>query len=83
MLQERSELLPQCNMYIMHMQSGWLIKHRRTARCFNNTDMRLRRKDVEVASRCAEMEFNLTGKEGEETIEVVSLFTYLGRTLDQ
>ena len=43
----------------------------------------VRRKDMEVASWCTDMEFNLTGKEGEETIEVVSLFTYLGRTLDQ
>ena len=29
------------------------------------------------------MEFTLTGKEGEETIEGLSIFTYLGRPLEQ
>ena len=53
------------------------------ARYFNNTDMRLRWKYVEVASRYIEMEFKLTGKEGEEMIGGVELFTYLGRPLDQ
>ena len=60
-----------------------LIKHQRTELCFKNTEMRIRLKDVEVASRYADMEFNLIGKDGEETIEGVSLFTYLGRSLYQ
>ena len=45
--------------------------------------MRLRQKDVEVASWCAEMDFKLAWKEGYETIEGLELFTYLGRPLYQ
>ena len=51
--------------------------------CFKNMDMRLRGKDVEVVSWCAEMESNLAGKEGEEIIEGVALFTFLGRPMYQ
>ena len=60
-----------------------MIKHKRTEPCFKNTRMRLRLRDVEVVSPCLEMEFSLTRYEGEETIEGVELFKYLGRTLDQ
>ena len=67
----------------MHIPTGRLIKHWRTARCFKNTNMRLRQKDVEVASWCAEMDFKLAWKEGYETIEGLELFTYLGRPLYQ
>ena len=45
--------------------------------------MRLRWKDVEVISWCANMEFNLKGEEVEETIEGVAIFIYLGWYLDQ
>ena len=45
--------------------------------------MRLRWKDVEVISWCANMEFNLKGEEAEETIEGVAIFIYLGWYLDQ
>ena len=38
--------------------------------------MRIRHKDVDVATQCAEMEFVLTGKEVEETIEGVALFVF-------
>ena len=56
-LQEGRDSLPQCNMCGLHMPTGRLIKYHRTERCFNNIDMRLRRKDVEVTSPCAEMNF--------------------------
>ena len=65
------------------MLEGWLINHQGTALCFNNTDMRLRRRDVEVVSQCSDMEFILTGEYGEDTIEGVELFKYLGRPLKQ
>ena len=50
------------------MPEGRLIKNRRKAHCFKNTEMRLNWKDMEVASRCTDMELKLTGKEGDETI---------------
>ena len=67
----------------MHMPTGWLIKHQRMASCFKNMGIRLRGKDVEVVSWCAEMESNLAGKKGEEMIEGVALLTYLGRPMYQ
>ena len=51
------------------MLAGRIIRHREKSRCFKNIEMRLRWKDVEVASRCLEMGFNLKGKEVYETIE--------------
>ena len=74
-LQERSETLRQCDMCGMHMPEGQMIKHRMTSSLFKNMEMRIRRKYVEVASQCANMEFNPKGKKGEETIEGVELFT--------
>ena len=62
-LQEASEPLPPCNMSGMRIPAGQMIKHQRTTRCFKNTEMRLRRKDVEGASWCVEIEFNLIRKE--------------------
>ena len=58
-LQEGSEPLPRCDMCRMHLKAGRLIKHWRKARCFKNMEMRLRWKDVEVTSWCADMELNL------------------------
>ena len=45
--------------------------------------MWIRRRDVEVASWCLEIEFSLNRKEGEEAIGGVVLLKYLGRILDQ
>ena len=81
-LQVGSEPLPCCNMSVMHMPAGRLIKYRRMARCFNNTEMRIRFRDIDVVIRCSGVEFRLTREEGEETIEVLALFKYLGRTLE-
>ena len=55
----------------IHMLAGRIIRHREKSRCFKNIEMRLRWKDVEVASRCVDMGFNLTGKEVDKTIEGV------------
>ena len=38
---------------------------------------------MEISARCGEMEFNLYGEEGDERVENVSKFRYLGRTLDK
>ena len=49
-LQEGRETLPRCDMCGMHMPAGRMLKHQRTARCFKNTDMRIRHRDLEIAS---------------------------------
>ena len=36
-----------------------------------------------MAARCGEMEFNLDGEEGDEIVENVKTFQYLGRPLYQ
>ena len=36
-----------------------------------------------MAARCGEMEFSLDGEEGDERVDNVPTFGYLGRTLDQ
>ena len=44
--------------------------------------MRLRLRDVEMDARYGEMEFSLYWQEGNEVVEGVVNFKYLGRTLD-
>ena len=61
-LQEGRDPLPRCDMCGMHMPAGRLLKHRRRACRFKNTEMRIRHRDVDVASRCLDMEFRLTGE---------------------
>ena len=82
-IQKGREPLPRCNMCIMHMPEGRLLKHRRTAFCFRNNEMRIRRREVEVATRCLEMELSLTSEEGEDTIEGVALLKYLGWPMEK
>ena len=38
---------------------------------------------MEKAAKCGDMEFSLEGEEGEETVEGVEKFRYLGRNLHQ
>ena len=38
---------------------------------------------MEMAARCGEMEFNIDRKEGDDILENVPTFRYLGRPLDQ
>ena len=40
LVQEREEPMPRCDLYIMHMPLGRLIRHQRTVQCDNNTHMR-------------------------------------------
>ena len=66
----------------MNMPSGRLIKHDRTKKCKSNMDMLCQRRDVAIASRCAEASFSLTGEDEEKLIKGVETFKYLGRMLD-
>ena len=65
------------------MTAAWPIKNIRTARCNTPMEMRLRRRDVDMADRYRGMEFRLYGKEGDALMEEVANFNYLGRPLDQ
>ena len=58
----------------MHMQAYRLFKHRQSDKCHKLTEIRLRRRDVDMAVRCGEMEFNLNGEEGDERVENVPTF---------
>ena len=81
-LQEGSETLPRCDMCGIHIPEGRLIKNWRMVCFLKNTEKRIRRKDVEVTSQCAEIEINLAGKEGVEKIEGLNFFADLGQPLD-
>ena len=67
----------------MHMQASRLFKHRQSDKCNKSTEIRLQLRDVEMAERCGEMEFSLKGYEGDDRVENVTTFRYLGRPLDQ
>ena len=43
------------------MPEAWMIKKRRTARYNKSMEMRLIRKDAEIALRCGDMDFILYG----------------------
>ena len=53
------------------------------SRCENDTQMQWRRRDVEVADKCSEATFSLTGEDELECIDAVELFKYLRRLLDR
>ena len=65
------------------MQAARLFKHQDLDKCHISTEIRLQRRDVEMAARCGEMEFNIDRKEGEDRLENVPTFRYLGLPLDQ
>ena len=52
---EVPEPLPRCDNCGMRMPAAWLFKHRRMERCNKAKDMRLRRRDFEMAYMCGEM----------------------------
>ena len=81
-VQEENDPLSHCDLCDMHMPAGRLIKHQRTQRRYSNTQMRWRRRDVAIASRCTEASFILTGEYEAECIEGVDNLKYLGHILD-
>ena len=80
-LQEGPEPLLWCDQCGMNIQATRLFKDRQSDKWHKSTERRLRRRDVEMAARCGEMEFNLDGEEGDERVENVPTFQYLGLTL--
>ena len=65
------------------MQAAILFKNRQSNNCHKSTERRLRQRDVEMATRCGEMEFSLDGEEGYKRVDNVPTFRYLGRPLNQ
>ena len=65
------------------MQAAIFFKHWQSYKCLKSTERRLRRRDVEMAARCGEMEFNLDGEEGDKIVDNLPTFRYLGQSLDQ
>ena len=58
-IQEVTEPIPRCDHHGMYMPKAWLIKHKQTAIYNKVTDMWIRRRDVDMAERCGDMEFGL------------------------
>ena len=56
------------DLFGIHMPEGQLIKYHRKKRCNRNTQMRWRRRDISIASWCAEASFSITGKYKAECI---------------
>ena len=83
MVQEGKEPLPCCDLCGMHMPEERIIKHRRMARCDNNTQMRWQRRYVAMANKYVEATFRLMGEDGEEFFDGVGVFKYLRRPLDR
>ena len=73
-VQEGKEPLTLCNLCGMHMPAGRLIKHHKTQRCDRNTQIRWRRREFAITSRCAEVSFSLTGEDEAECIKGVETF---------
>ena len=57
--------------------------HRQLDKCHKSPERRLRQRYVEMAETCGEMDSNMDGGEGDERVENVTMFQYLGRSLDQ
>ena len=73
-VQEEMEPMPRCDLFGMHMPSGRLLKHQQTERCDRNTQIRWRRRDAAIASRCKEATFSLTGEYDAKCIDGVENF---------
>ena len=82
-LQEVPEPLPWCTNCSIHMSVYIMERHKQTTRYNIATEMRLRRRDLELAYRSGEMQFSLYGVDGCVLVEVVPHFKYLGKTLYQ
>ena len=73
-LQEVPETLPRCDQCGMNIQETRLFKYWQSDKYHKSTERRLRRRDVDMATRCEKMEFNLDGEEGDERVENVPNF---------
>ena len=75
--------LPRCDQCGLHMPAARIFKHWHSDNCNKATERRLRRRYMDMAESCGEMEFSVYGVEGEERVENVPTSRYWGRPLDQ
>ena len=73
-VQEGRDPLPCCDLRGIHMPAGRLLKHHQTQRRDWNMQMRWQRKDVAIASQCADAYVSLTREEDADCIEGVETF---------
>ena len=64
----------------MNMPVGIQEKYKQIARCDQAMEIRLKWRDMEFYHRSGEMEFALYGREGDELVEGLTQFKYLGLT---
>ena len=81
--QEGRETLPLRDLCSMHTPEGWPLKHQQMKRCYRNTQMWWRNRDIAIASQYKEATLSLTGEDGAECIKGVETFKILGRILDR
>ena len=62
-VQEGKDPLPCCDLCIIHMPAGRLIKHQKSQRCYRNTQMHWRRRDVAIVIQCKGGPFSLAGED--------------------
>ena len=72
-VQYMTKLLTRCALRVMHMPAWRIIRHRRTACCNKNTQMRWRRRDVEIVARYSDATLSLIGEKEVERIEGVEV----------
>ena len=82
-VQEWTAPLPRCDQCEIHMPEAQLFKHRQTDKWNKAMERQLRRRDVHMETRCSDMDISLYREEGDDMVEVVANFKYLGKTLDQ
>ena len=76
-MHEGAEPLLRCNQCGMHIPEAKIFKHRQMDKYNKATKRILRWRDVEMASRCGEIEFSMEGGEGYERVENVTTFRYM------
>ena len=60
--------MPRCPNFDIHMHAKNMIRHQRASRCTWVTDMRLRRRDLDIAERAGEMKFSVYYKEDDPLV---------------
>ena len=58
---EGLEPLPRCDKCGMHMLAANIFKHSQSDKRHKETERRIRRRGVEMAAMCGEMEFGIEG----------------------
>ena len=80
MVPEGKEPMPCCNLCGMHMPAGWLIKHLWMAQRDRNTQMKWKRRNVEIVSNCTGETFSLTGRTEQSVLRGFNISSIGGKS---